>query len=129
MICDKIRERSVRYCLEWPVAGRWLRRWRHAIALSGTLGLVGCSETQTPAPESVYFDTASGQAVMFAAGSEYPAVHPETGQPTLLPTMHCPKCNAWRPVPPPEQLNRSAALAVCPKCRGRLQIEGPIPSP
>ncbi len=133
MTCDNAHRRQTRHRSERAAAGSRQRILTSALSgaltLSWMMGLVGCGDSQDAVPpQAVYFDTASKQAVVFPASGEYPAIHPETGQPTLMPAMHCPQCAAWRQVPPPEQLNRSATPALCPRCRSRLQIEGPLPS-
>ena len=92
--------------------------------------LTGCGAGEPAEPPlAVYFDADRRQPVVMPASEHYPATHPATGRPTLMPAMHCPKCNAWRQVPLPEHLNRSAAPAICAKCRSRLQADGPLPSP
>jgi len=119
MTCDNAHRRLAR-----------LRNLSGAFVLSGLSILVGCGDPQDAVPpQAVYFDTASKQVVVFPASGQYPAIHPETGQPTLMPAMHCPQCLAWRQVPPPEQLNRAAASARCPRCKSPLQIDGPLPAP
>jgi len=81
-----------------------------------------------PAPtRAVFIDAVTKQVVVTAAATQYPAIHPETGQATLMPAMHCPRCMAWRRVPPPDQLNQRGQALTCAKCKQPLQIEGPLP--
>lgn len=132
MTCDNAPRRQARLRPRRPAVNQSRRFSRSvfngAVALGGMMILVGCGGSQDAAPLAVYFDSASKQTVVFPASGQYPAVHPETGQPTLMPAMHCPQCAAWHPVPPPEQLNRAAASARCPRCKSPLQIDGPLPA-
>jgi len=91
---------------------------------------LGCSpDGDPPAPtRAVFIDAVTKQVVVTAAAAQYPALHPETGQATLMPAMHCPRCVAWRRVPPPDQLNQAGQALTCAKCKQPLQIEGPLPS-
>ncbi len=133
MICIKVGRRQTRHHAGQAITRGRLRSWSRpvaaALALVGLLSLVGCggSEVAVP-PQAVYFDTASKQVMVLPASGEYPALHPATGQPTLVPAMHCPQCVAWRQAPPPEQLNRAAASARCPRCKTPLQLDGPLPA-
>jgi hypothetical protein len=90
---------------------------------------LGCSpDGDPPAPtRAVFIDAVTKQVVVTAAAVQYPALHPETGQATLMPAMHCPRCVAWRRVPPPDQLNQAGQALTCAKCKQPLQIEGPLP--
>ncbi len=106
-----------------------------ARAFGGLLALLllalplGCSpDGDPPAPtRAVFIDAVTKQVVVTAAATQYPAIHPETGQATLMPAMHCPRCMAWRRVPPPDQLNQRGQALTCAKCKQPLQIEGPLP--
>lgn len=121
------------------LSGVWKRRLdrrdglakplRRSAVLVAWIVLAGCDGSQPEPPLVVYFDVERRQPVVMPTVDQHPVIHPETDRPTLRPAMHCPTCEVWRQAPPPEQLNRSAAPAVCPKCRSRLQIEGPLPSP
>lgn len=95
-----------------------------------TLGLpLGCSpDGEPPAPRpTVYIDAVTRQVVVTESSAQYPAIHPETGKATLMPAMHCPRCNAWRRVPTPDQLNQTGQALTCVKCKQPLQLEGPLP--
>lgn len=90
---------------------------------------LGCSPDGDPPapPRAVFIDAVTKQVVVTAAAAQYPAIHPETGQATLMPAMHCPRCVAWRRVPPPDQLNQAGQALTCAKCKQPLQMEGPLP--
>ncbi len=75
----------------------------------------------------VYVDTASGGALAMDIAGEFPAIHPRTGKRTLMPALYCPKCGKWHPVPPPDQINRTARAAQCPKTGEPLTPDGPWP--
>lgn len=90
--------------------------------------LIGCGGgVPAETPQTVMFDKASKKAIVAPAATEYPAIHPQTGAPTLLPAMYCAKCDAWRPVPPPEEVNHMQVELKCSKCRGALATSGPFP--
>ena len=76
--------------------------------------------------EIVYVDKESGDVFLLPARSS-PEVHPETGEPTLIPGMYCEKCNAWKPVGPMEMLQTSRVPLVCPLHKTPMSIEGPLP--
>lgn len=128
MTCDKAHGSPARPRPAWTLADSRRRLCSGVLAVGAMLPLVGCGDPQDAAPPAVYFDTASKQTVVFPASGQYPAIHPETGQPTLMPAMHCPQCAAWHPAPPPEQLNRAAASARCPRCKSPLRVDGPLPA-
>lgn len=89
---------------------------------------LGCSPAgDPPAPQAVFIDGVTKQVVVTTASAPFPAIHPETGQATLMPAMHCPRCVAWRQVPPPDQLNQAGRALACGKCKQPLQLEGPLP--
>lgn len=111
-------------------AGNVLRRGLPGLCPLLMLALsLGCSpEGEPPAPsQAVFIDAVTKQVVVAAASAQYPAIHPETGQATLMPAMHCPRCVIWRQVPPPDQLNQSGRALTCAKCKQPLQLEGPLP--
>ena len=76
--------------------------------------------------EVVYVDLKTGEAYLIYARSS-PAVHPVSGEPTLVPGMYCDKCKAWKPVGSMEQLQTSRTVHKCPVHKIRLLREGPIP--
>ncbi|MGI6416608.1 MAG: hypothetical protein ACOX1P_13130 [Thermoguttaceae bacterium] len=108
---------------------RWA--WFSAVLLLGALALVGCGKRQPIGPDRqgrmVYVDTASGEALAMDIAGEFPAIHPRTGKRTLMPALYCPKCGKWHPVPPPDQINRTARAAQCPKTGEPLTPDGPWP--
>lgn len=79
-------------------------------------------------PQGVYFDTATKRVVLAPLAVDFPAVHPATGKATLMPAMHCGKCDAWHPVPTPDQIVMQGSPLVCPKCKGGLRPDGPFPA-
>lgn len=89
----------------------------------------GCSAGQAPVPaQVVMFDTATKQPYITHAADQYPAVHPGTGKPTLMPALYCPKCERWHVAPPPEEISRRKQPVTCSKCKGNLVPDGPLPS-
>lgn len=90
---------------------------------------VGCGgpPPEVLRPQGVYFDTATKRVVLAPLAVDFPAVHPATGKATLMPAMHCGKCDAWHPVPTPDQIVMQGSPLVCPKCKGALRPDGPIP--
>lgn len=96
------------------------------LLLSLPLGCAPDGDPPRPRPV-VYIDAVTHQVVVAESSSHYPAIHPETGKATLMPAMHCPRCAAWRRVPPPDQLNQAGRALTCAKCKQPLQLEGPLP--
>ena len=76
--------------------------------------------------EIVYVDKDSGDVFLLRARSS-PEIHPETGEPTLIPGMYCEKCRTWKPVGPMEMLQSSKVTRVCPIHKIPLSLEGPLP--
>ena len=76
--------------------------------------------------EIVYVDKETGDVFLLRARSS-PEIHPETGDPTLIPGMYCEKCNSWKPVGPIEMLQTSRVPRVCPTHKTPLSLEGPLP--
>lgn len=89
----------------------------------------GCERDQVKEVRIAYYDLTTKQIIVTAACTEYPAIHPETGLPTLMPAMYCPTCNAWRRVPMPDELNRAPRPIVCFHCKNGLIADGPLPDP
>ncbi len=55
---------------------------------------LGCSvETSKTPVRIVTFDMATKKPYVTDAVQQNPAVHPETGRPTLMPALYCPKCS------------------------------------
>lgn len=87
----------------------------------------GCS-TETEAVETskmVFFDTKTKRPVVAEASTETPAVHPKTGERTLLPAAYCPACKEWHPAPPLEEIQRNPQALVCPKTKQKMTFRGP----
>ena len=78
--------------------------------------------------QRVYFDIKTKRAVVAAASTETPAVHPETGRRTLMPALYCGQCAAWRAAPPLQELQRNPDARLCRKCKGPLTADGPLPT-
>lgn len=76
--------------------------------------------------EIVYVDKESGDVFLLRARSS-PEIHPETGEPTLIPGMYCEKCKGWKPVGPIEMLQTLKVARVCPIHKTPLSLEGPLP--
>ena len=92
--------------------------------------LIGCAESPDPqasADQMVYCDTQAREAVVYETATDFPAKHPVTNQPTLMPALYCVQCQSWRPVPPADQINRSPGAANCVTCQTALSTEGPWP--
>jgi len=91
--------------------------------------MIGCgpSEDDGKIARAVYIDMATKRPVVADVAKEYPAVHPVTGEATLMPAMHCSKCAQWRQVPPPEQVNQMGQPLQCFRCKTALSPDGPIP--
>jgi len=76
--------------------------------------------------EIVYVDSKSGEAFLLRARSS-PELHPETGEPTLIPGMYCEKCKAWKPVGSMEMIQTNRFARRCPIHKVPLLREGPLP--
>lgn len=97
-----------------------------SLALASAAGCGGRPQ-EVPRPQGVYFDTATKRVVLASLAVDFPAVHPATGKATLMPAMHCGKCDAWHQVPTPDQIVMQGSPLVCPKCKGGLRPDGPFP--
>ena len=101
--------------------------WAFCLAASG------CSEApQPPAAEQanqmVYYDRETKQPVVYNIAREFPAIHPITGKPTLVPASYCSKCQQWHPAPPLEGRERNPDVMQCPKkCGTKMTPTGPWP--
>ena len=90
----------------------------------------GCDDSSTPRALPalmVYFDMRAQEAVVYQTAIEFPARHPVTNQPTLMPALYCARCESWQAVPPADRINRSPGAATCAKCWMALGVEGPWP--
>jgi len=100
------------------------------VTLLFTATLAGCggseSEPDPKAGKMVYVDTKTGKAFVGDVTGT-PAVHPQTGNRTLMAALYCPKCSIWHAVPPLEEINQIPNATRCPKTRVPLTIDGPWP--
>ena len=118
--------------LSWPVPEQYrncmhrLARGAVAYAMAMTLGCGSAPPPDPPANQMVYFDRATKKAVVYHVSHEMPVIHPDTGQPTLVPAMYCSQCQSWFPAPPIEVRQRNPKAVVCPK-RHALTPDGPWP--
>lgn len=97
------------------------------------LALCCSCAAETPAdPERggqmVYIDTATEQPFVANISREFPALHPDSGERTLIPALYCPTCQKWYPAPPVEVLQRNPAAAKCPKSGDFMTANGPWPT-
>ena len=120
---------SRRCVLPLPKLGLTMCRPLRLLPLAVLALLLGCdSDTADSVPSrAVYFDMSTKRVLVADVTSEYPAVHPETGQATLMPAMYCEVCQEWRQVPPPDQWNRGSVPILCPKDKAPLVPTGPLP--
>lgn len=95
--------------------------------LAGLMTGCGASDDDEKIARAVYIDLATKRAVVADVAKVYPAVHPVTGDTTLMPAMHCPRCDQWRQVPLPEQVNQMSQTLQCFKCKTALSPDGPFP--
>lgn len=107
----------------------------------GSLGLIvfglmacligGCSDaprTSDPVMGAiVYVDLETQLPVVQLATNDIPAVHPETGERTLMPGLYCPKCQRWHPAPAFDKLQHIPGAAVCPADGTPMTTDGPWP--
>lgn len=90
-------------------------------------GLSGCG-AEAPANETnVIYICRETNELIRAPRQPTPAVHPETGRKTLVPALYCKQCEQWRAVPPSQAFNRNPLSLKCPKHKGPLSPDGPIP--
>lgn len=93
--------------------------------------LPGCGGSPPPAESKagrmVYFDLATKQPLVHDVATSFPAVHPQTGKPTLRPALYCPTCQKWYPAPDIDQVNRVPGAGQCPKDKTALTTDGPWP--
>ena len=93
--------------------------------LSGCGGSPSPNESRTG--RMVYVDTATMQPLVHDVVTSFPAVHPQTGKPTLRPALYCPTCKKWYPAPDVDQVNRVPGAGQCPKDKTALTADGPWP--
>ena len=88
---------------------------------------LGCGgETAaTTVKEAMYIDSKTQATVVAPASTDTPAVHPVTGERTLMPALYCEKCERWHPAPPLETLQRSPGARKCPNCGTDMTAVGP----
>lgn len=84
------------------------------------------TETDTKAGKMVYVDTKTAEAFVGNVTGT-PAVHPQTGDRTLMAALYCPKCATWHAVPPLDEINQIPNATRCPKTRVPLTVDGPWP--
>ena len=118
--------------LNWPDPKQYwfcqprLASWSSAC---GLLIVLGCGAVPPPDPQAnqmVYFDRTTKKAVVYNVSREIPAMHPQTGKPTLVPALYCPQCQKWFPAPPIEVRERNPKAMICPK-KHSLTLDGPWP--
>lgn len=100
-----------------------------AVLVSGLLSypvLVGGSSAvpDDQLQEIVYVDRETGDTFLLRARTS-PEIHPETGEPTLVPGMYCERCRSWKPVGPLELLQTSRIVHKCPVHKIPLLREKP----
>jgi hypothetical protein len=125
--CDTGRRRINRLRDNRLLSGAVLAGVVFSLAISIAAGCGG-RPPEVLRPQGVYFDTATKRVVLAPLAFDFPAVHPATGKATLMPAMHCGKCDAWHPVPTPDQIVMQGSPLVCPKCKGALRPDGPFPA-
>jgi hypothetical protein len=116
------------------IAEYWTcRKWRLGLARSSVAFLMlvtlGCGSAPPPDPRAnrmVYYDRATKTPVVSDISGEIPAIHPQTGKPTLVPASYCPQCQKWFPSPPIEVRQRNPKAAICSKGHSLTQ-DGPWP--
>lgn len=96
------------------------------------LFLAGCGGSSQPTDSNVgrmvYIDMATMQPFVHDVATSFPAVHPQTGKPTLRPAVYCSTCKKWYPAPALDQVNRTPGAGLCPKDKTPLTAEGPWPN-
>ena len=110
----------------------FLFQHRHGWLLMFALAITGCGGTapssNSAATRMVYVDTATMQPLVHDVATSFPAVHPQTGKPTLRPALYCPTCRKWYPAPAVEEINRVPGAGLCPKDKTPLTGDGPWPN-
>lgn len=108
---------------------------RFACLIGLALSIVAGCDSNPPPPsvnafdgQMVYVDTLSRKTFLGQPTEELPAVHPVTGQRTLMPGLYCAKCQAWYPAPPLEVRQREPQSLRCPMSGDLMTPDGPLPS-
>lgn len=125
---DRLRDKCVR--IDRPLGGKAGAVMAAVVVSFAIVVAAGCGGRPPDVlnPQGVYFDTATKRVVLAPLAVDFPAVHPATGKATLMPAMHCGKCDAWHQVPTPDQIVMQGSPLVCPKCKGGLRPDGPFPA-
>ena len=101
------------------------------LLLLAGLALMGCgrnTSADSPAKRMVYVDTATMQPLVHDVAASFPAIHPQTGKPTLRPALWCATCRKWYPAPAVDEINRVPGAGLCPKDKTPLTGDGPWPN-
>ena len=118
--------------LPWNLSqNRGIRSMAWLLMLALGTACCSCQQNDPPPAEPVTIvlaDTRSKALFTAPAETTLPAVHPQTGKPTLVRAWYCPKCQTWYPVPPAEVLQRNPKSGKCPKTGTTLQAKGPLPT-
>ncbi len=100
------------------------------VTLLSTAMLAGCGgsdpELDPKAGKMVYVDTKTRLAYVGDVTAT-PAIHPQTGNRTLMAGLYCPRCANWHAVPPLDEINQIPNATRCPKTRVQLTVDGPWP--
>lgn len=116
----------------WPasrqchICQKLLVIWSVALGFLIVLGCGSSPPSDPHANQMVYYDRATKRAVVYNISRVSPALHPQTGQPTLVPALYCTECQKWFPAPPIEIRERNPKALICPK-KHRLTPDGPWP--
>lgn len=87
-------------------------------------GKTGVSDAQLQ--QMVYVDEKTEQPFLLRARSSREK-HPKTGELTLVPSLYCEKCKAWKPIGSIESLQNGRSTRKCPIHKVDLVREGPLP--
>ncbi len=100
--------------------------WLVVVGLA-VIGCGGATSSEPTAKQMVYVDTATMRPLVHDVAATFPAIHPQTGKPTLRPALYCPTCKRWFAAPDIDQVNRIPGAGQCPKDKTPLTAEGPWP--
>lgn len=104
--------------------------FRVACALGACCVMFLCSScaeeeaTGAPVRSVPYLCRESGELLLAPEGPT-PAVHPQTGQATLLRALYCERCGKWLPVPPADVYRGNPLSYQCPDHEAALSSTGP----
>ncbi len=87
----------------------------------------GTGARPAPKPEPVVFVCRESGEVFTGTPRPTPAVHPQTGQATLMPGLYDPVKQVWVTGPPLEVQQRAASKPNAAPGKSRLLREGPLP--